>query len=98
MKVQKSKFLTWRIKLILVIGCFGSLALWLSGNYVETMESHSPNSIPLSWTFKSTAANIPKFFRTEQHVVSVGEQWAPSQPEMDQTAHPSSRIALFALG
>jgi hypothetical protein len=95
---KKNKFLTWRLKLILALGCLGGLTLAISARYVESLSDTPLGPTPLSWTFKSSRASVVTAFAEESVMKNEEHPIEPVVPAIDQVLHEETEHALFALG
>jgi len=82
MKVLWKRFFTRRLRLILLAGCLGGFM---------AVFFPRPGSSP-------TQVSQGRFLVPGQAMADMPDPANPSRPEIDLAAHPSSRIALFALG
>ena len=96
MKRALKKWFSWRLKLILAIGCLGGLVLVLFGQYVASISDTPIGPTPLSWKFKSNSARVATAFETGLVMQKQGSDLLP--PAIDQMVPEETTLALFALG
>ena len=95
---QKSKFMSWRLKLILLLGCLGGLSVALSGIYVKSISDLPLGPTPLSWTFKSSSAHVAETFSKGDSNMESSALKNPEVPATDKAFPDETEMALFALG
>ncbi len=94
--MKKHKYSSWRIRLILVIGVLGGLALGFFSVQVATMSGYPLGLSTLSWNDGPESANAATVFKTE--AVMQKQISAPELPLIDQARPEETEFALFALG
>ena len=97
MKINR-KFFSRRLKLILVLGCLGGLAVALFGRYVDSISDLPVGPTPLSWTFKASSAGVAATFADGTTGLNKDSGDVHALPELDLTAPVETEFALFALG
>ena len=95
---QKGAFFSWRLKLILLLGCLGGLGVALFSVYVDSISDLPLGPTPLSWTFKSSSAHVTDLFSEGGADMAPSISKAPEIPLIDKTSFGETEIALFALG
>jgi len=90
--------MSWRLKLILLLGVVGGLGVTLFGMYVESISDLPLGPTPLSWTFKSSSAHVTEMFSKENSSENVRAMKNPEIPSIDKVVPDSTELALFALG
>jgi hypothetical protein len=95
---KRTKFLSWRLKLILLIGCLGGLGVALFSIYVKSVSDLPQGPTPLSWTFKSTSAHVTKSFSKGNSEIESSPLKNPEVPATDKDFPDETKLALFALG
>jgi len=95
---RKSSFISWRLKLILLLGCFGGVGIVLFGMYVESISDLSVGPTPLSWKFKSSSARVATLFTEGGEIMGETALKNPDIPEIDKAISGETELALFALG
>ena len=95
---ENRKYFSWRLKLILILGCLGGLAVILFGRYVDSISDLPLGPTPLSWTFKASSAGVAAKFPAENAVKKKSPSDGPRFPELDLVSHAETEHALFALG
>jgi hypothetical protein len=96
--IQKSKFMSWRLKLILLLGCLGGLGVALFALYVKSISDLPLGPTPLSWGFKSSSAHVAEMFSKEISKMEPSALETPEVPAIDKTVPDETELALFALG
>ena len=91
-------FFSWRLKLILVLGCLGVLAVTLFGRHVDSISDLPLGPTPLSWTFKASSAGVATTFSAEKAVMKINLNDGSIIPELDRATPAVTEHALFALG
>jgi len=91
-------FFSRRLKLILVLGCLGGLAVTLFGRHVDSMSDLPLGPTPLSWTFKASSTGVAMTFPEENAVMKKNLNDGSMFPELDQGLPAETEHALFALG
>jgi len=95
---QKSKFLSWRLKLILLLGCLGAVSVVLFGIYVKSISDLPLGPAPLFWTFKSSNNHIVETFSKGNSVMESRTLKNLEVPAIDKAFPDKTELALFALG
>lgn len=95
---KKRSFMSWRLKLILLLGCFGGVGVVLFGMLVESMSDLPTGPTPLSWNFKASSARVATLFTEEGKVMGETVLKNPDIPEIDKAISGETEMALFALG
>lgn len=95
---QRSKFMSWRLKLILLLGCLGGVSVALFSIYVKSIPDLPQGPTPLSWTFKSTSAHVTKTFTKGNSDIESSTLKNPEVPAIDKALPDETKLALFALG
>lgn len=94
---KEPDYFSWRLKLILALGCLGGLLVGLFSLYVTSLPDVSTLPTPLSWKFKSNSASVAAAFATGTDM-SNKQLSEPLRPAMDQAFPKETELALFALG
>jgi hypothetical protein len=94
----KSEFMSWRLKLILLLGCLGGLSVALFGIYVKSISDLPIGPTPLSWTFKSSSVHVAEVFSNENADMESSTLKNPEIPAIDKAFPDETERALFALG
>jgi hypothetical protein len=89
---------TWRLTLIIALGCLGGLAVTLFGRYVDSISDLPLGPTPLSWTFKASRAGVVATFSERSNMVKESAMDEPVLPELDLVTPAETEHALFALG
>lgn len=97
MKKEKKLF-SWRLKLILVLGCLGGLGVALFGQYVDSISDLPVGPTPLSWKFKSNSAVVATTFAAGDSLMKHSGSEEAVIPLIDQNLPEETETALFALG
>ena len=87
---------SWRLKLILLLGCLGGLGLVVSGQYVASISDDPLGPTPLSWKFKPNSARVATAFEVGPDLQNNMSDMLP--PAIDQMLPEETEFALFALG
>ena len=95
---HKTAFISWRLKLILILGCLGGLGVALFSIYVESISDLPLGPTPLSWTFKSSSAHVVEMFSKGGSDMKPSILKDPEIPSIDKVYLGETEIALFALG
>jgi hypothetical protein len=95
---HKTAFISWRLKLILLLGCLGGLGVALFSIYVESISDIPLGPTPLSWTFKSSNAHVVEMFSKGGSDMKPSILKDPEIPSIDKVYLGETEIALFALG
>lgn len=95
---KKYAFISWRLKLILLLGCFGGVGVALFGIYVESISDLPVGPTPLSWRFKSSSARVATLFSKGENNMEETALKNPHIPEIDKAVSGETELALFALG
>ena len=95
---QKNEFISWRLKLILLLVCLGGLGVGLFGIYVHSMSDLPLGPTPLSWTFKSSSAHVVETFSKGNLSLEPSPLKKPEAPAIDNAFPNETELALFALG
>ncbi len=90
--------MTWRLKLILFLGCLGGVGVALFGMYVESIPDLPVGPTPLSWRFKSSSARVETLFSKGEKSMEEIALKNPEIPEIDKAISGETELALFALG
>jgi len=91
-------FFSWRLKMILVLGCLGGFAVTLFGWHVDSMSDLPLGPTPLSWTFKASSVSVAATFSGENAAMKKSLSDGSVLPELDLVALVETEHALFALG
>jgi hypothetical protein len=99
-KIMKENrpFFSWRLTLILLLGCIGGLAVALFGRHVASMSDLPQGPTPLSWTFKASRASVAATFPETNAAMEMNLRDGPVFPELDSVIPAETEYALFALG
>lgn len=97
MKKNKTLF-SWRLALIIILGCLGGLAVTLFGRHVDSMSDLPLGPTPLSWTFKASSASVAATFAEVSTMEKKNGMNESVLPELDLVAPAETEHALFALG
>jgi len=97
MKKNKTLF-SWRLTLIIVLGCLGGVAVTLFGRHVDSMSDLPLGPTPLSWTFKTSSAKVTATFSEKSNMIKKRVLAEPVLPEIDMVVPAETEQALFALG
>jgi len=89
---------SWRLTLIIALGCLGGLAVTLFGRYVDSISDLPLGPTPLSWSFKASRAGVVTTFSEASNMVKKSAMQEPVLPELDLIAPAETEHALFALG
>ena len=89
---------SWRLNLILALGCLAGLALGLFSQHVASMSDVPPGPTPLSWKFKPNSARVAAAFETGAVMHDKHQKTKPLRPVIDQGSPQETQLALFALG
>ena len=95
---QKRKIISWRLKLILLLGSLGGLSVALFGIYVNSISDLPLGPIPLSWTFKTSSAHVAEIFSKENSDMESSTLKNSEVPAIDKALPAGTELALFALG
>ena len=95
---HKTAFISWRLKLILILGCLGGFGVALFSIYVESISDLPLGPTPLSWTFKSSSAHVVEMFSKGGSDMKPSILKDPEIPSIDKVYLGETEIALFALG
>jgi len=95
---HNSAFISWRLKLILLLGCLGGLGVALFSIYVESISDLPLGPTPLSWTFKSSSAHVVEMFSKVGSDMKPSILKDPEVPSIDKIYLGERETALFALG
>ena len=95
---KRSEFMSWRLKLILLLGALGGLGVTLFGMHVESISDLPLGPTPLSWTFKSSSAGVTEMFSKGNSSEKARTMKNPEIPSIDKAVPDSTELALFALG
>jgi len=95
---HKTAFISWRLKLILLLGCLGGLGVALFSIYVESISDLPLGPTPLSWTFKSSSTHVVEMFSKGGSDMKPSILKDPEIPSIDKVYLGKTEIALFALG
>ena len=95
---QKRKIISWRLKLILLLGSLGGLSVVLFGMYVNSMSDLPFGPTPLSWTFKASSADVAETFSKKNSDMESNTLKNPEAPAIDKAFPAETELALFALG
>ena len=90
--------MSWRLKLILLLGCLGGLSVALFSIYVKSISDLPQGPTPLSWTFKSSSAHVTKTFSKGNSDIESSTLKNPEVPAIDKAFPDETQLALFALG
>jgi peptide-methionine (S)-S-oxide reductase len=90
--------MSWRLKLILLLGCLGGLGVALFALYVKSISDLPLGPTPLSWGFKSSSAHVAEIFSKEISKMEPSALETPEVPAIDKTVPDETELALFALG
>ncbi len=89
--------ISWRLKLILVLGCLGGLGVFMFGKHVDSMSDLPLGPTPLSWKFKSNSRLVSTTF-SEGKTQMAQSSGTPVLPAIDTIEYGETKLALFALG
>ena len=95
---QKRKIISWRLKLILLLGALGGVSVSLFGIYVNSISDLPLGPTPLSWTFKTSSAHIEEIFSKGNPDMESSNLKNPEVPAIDKAFPAKTERALFALG
>lgn len=95
---KKYTIMSWRLKLILLLGCLGGLGVGLFSVYVDSISDLPTAPTPLSWSFKSSNARVAEFFINEKTTVTVPASHKSDIPLIDKETPIETKLAIFALG
>ena len=98
MKKNQDNFFSWRLKLILVLGCLGGLVLGLFSLHVASMPDAQLGPTPPSWSFKSTSGRVAAAFEKGSVMQEQFQLTVLMTPAIDQAVPDETEFALFALG
>lgn len=89
---------SWRLKLLLVLGCLGGLALALFNQQVASMSDAPLGAAPLSSQDKPSSGRVVDAFATGAVMHDNNQLTDSMLPAIDQSPPAATEHALFALG
>ena len=95
---KKKSIISWRLKLILLLGSLGGVSVALFGIYVNSISDLPLGPTPLSWTFKASSAHVAEMFSRESSDMNINTLKNPEIPAIDKAFPAETELALFALG
>ena len=90
--------MSWRLKLILLLGSLGGVSVALFGIYVNSISDLPLGPTPLSWTFKASSTHVAEIFSKENLTMESSTLKNPEVPGIDKAFPAETELALFALG
>ena len=95
---QKRKIMSWRLKLILLLGSLGGVSVALFSMYVNSISDLPLGPTPLSWAFKTSSAHVEEIFSEGNPDMEASTLKNPEIPAIDKAFPAETELALFALG
>ena len=98
MKRRQPKIFSWRLKLLLVLGCLGGVALALFNLQVASMPAAPLGAAPLSSQDKPSSGRVVDASVTGAVLHDNNQLTDSILPAIDQSPPAATEHALFALG
>lgn len=97
MDPQRTKFFSWRLRLILLLGVVGAFGVFGFARYVEQIDD-TFGAVPASWGFKEQSRNVQHFFAKGNDMPRIASS-TPANPLSGVQVPPAQvETAIFALG